>query len=401
MVKDSKIMIVDDNLQNIKLLGQLLRQKNYKIAISETGEEALSIVEEVIPDLILLDIIMPGIDGYETCRKLKLNDKTKGIPVIFLSSLKESINKVEGFEAGGVDYISKPIDPDELFARVNTHLTISSLQKQLKNEIILKDKLINEINEKTDELLITQQHLIESQKIASLGYLVTGMAHELNTPLSIGITSSSLINDKIESIDKFCKDNNISENEIIETIREVLESNSLLMNSLKKLDNLIKDFKQLSIEQIQSDKKDFKILKVIENCVRVNLHVMDRNDVVYEVKGNKDSLHEGFPEAIERVIGDLTKNSVIHGFTTKDNNKISINVNDDDDKVEIDYYDNGKGIPQELETKIFDPFFTTNKSRGTGLGLSVVYNIVTQKLRGNISYIDDNIGSHFRISFPK
>lgn len=396
-----KILIVDDNLQNIKLLGQLLRDRGYKIAIAESGEEALKVVTKVNPDIILLDIIMPGINGYETCIKLKSMDDIKSIPVIFLSALKESINKIEGFEAGGVDYISKPIDSGELFARVHTHLTLSSLQKQLKSDIALKDRLINEIKEKTDELILTQKHLLESQKIASLGYLVTGIAHELNTPLSIGITSSSVIHQKIQGIDKICKDGKITEEELIDDISEMIESNTLLMSSLKRLDKLIKDFKQLSIEQMYSEKKDFKIFDVIRNSIMVTFHLFNRKDIKLTITGNDEIVKESYPDAIERVVTDLTKNSIIHGFKNGSNNKIDVTVVISDKNIIINYYDNGAGIPKKFVTNIFDPFFTTNKSKGPGLGLSVVFNIVNQKLKGKIEYIDDFDGSHFRIDIPK
>lgn len=402
IMEDKKVLIVDDNIQNIKLLGQLLREEGYKIAIAQSGEEALEVVLEVKPDLILLDIIMPGLNGYETCKRLKAMDNVKDIPIIFLSALKDSFNKVEGFNAGGVDYISKPIDSGELFARVNTHITLNSLQKILKEDISLKDKLIEEINEKTTELILTQKQLIESQKIASLAYLVTGMAHELNTPLSIGITSSSVIHQRADIIDKICKDKNITEEELIEAVEDIFKTNSLLMSNLKKLDNLIHDFKQLSIDQLHSNIMDFEVVQLILDSIKLNLHLLGKKHITYSVTGDKCFVKNSYPEALERVITDLTKNSVLHGFKNRESdNHISVNVSQDNSDIIIEFKDNGVGIKDDIIDNIFDPFFTTNKSTGTGLGLSVVYNIITQKLKGNIEYQRVSQETLFKIRIPK
>jgi PAS domain S-box-containing protein len=135
-LKNSKrptILLVDDTPENLQMLITVLKQAGFQIAVAQSGEEALQRVEHALPDLILLDVIMPDMDGFETCRRLKANKTTKDIPVMFMTALSETVEKVTGFEVGGVDYLTKPVHHDELIARVTTHLTIRSLQRQLQD----------------------------------------------------------------------------------------------------------------------------------------------------------------------------------------------------------------------------------------------------------------------------
>jgi DNA-binding response OmpR family regulator len=128
------ILIIDDIPANIRVLFELLTQANFKISVAKEGESGLEIAKEVIPDLILLDIMMPGIDGFETCRRLKSDPLTQEIPVIFMTALSEVADKVKGFQAGAVDYIIKPIEREETLARINVHLALKKAQRKLIEE---------------------------------------------------------------------------------------------------------------------------------------------------------------------------------------------------------------------------------------------------------------------------
>jgi len=151
-----KILLVDDNATNLQVLHETLGGRGYRLLVAKNGEGALAIVEKTKPSLILLDIMMPGMDGFEVCRRLKSDPDTKEIPVIFLSALDDTKDKVKGLNAGAVDYVSKPFQPEEVIARVNTHLTISRLKKNLaeKNAALLaaNDILEERVKERTAEL---------------------------------------------------------------------------------------------------------------------------------------------------------------------------------------------------------------------------------------------------------
>ncbi len=134
--EDNTILVVDDNPDNLRLLAGILSEHHYKIRLAPGGERALATIRKEAPDLVLLDIMMPHMNGFEVCRQLKAAQETAGIPVIFISALDETIDKVKAFSTGGVDYITKPFKSEEVLARVKTHLALRRLQRSLeeKNE---------------------------------------------------------------------------------------------------------------------------------------------------------------------------------------------------------------------------------------------------------------------------
>ncbi|MGD2180972.1 diguanylate cyclase [Lusitaniella coriacea] len=151
------ILIVDDTPSNLQFLFTYLENKNYRVFVAQHGKQALTISESIRPDLILLDILMPGLSGFEVCQKLKAKQETEDIPIIFLTALSEPSNKVQGFESGGVDYVTKPIAPNELLARIQTHLTLRKTQRLLK-----------ERNEKLSQL--SEELIVANQKLEELSF---------------------------------------------------------------------------------------------------------------------------------------------------------------------------------------------------------------------------------------
>lgn len=182
MKRDLKglILIVDDTPTNLEVISEALSQVGYAVAIATSGERALQQVDRRLPDLILLDVMMPGIDGFETCKRLKANPKTCDIPIIFMTALSEVDLKVKGFELGAVDYITKPFQEKEVLMRVKTHLQLSILTKNLEEEVARK----------TADLQASQLQIIQTEKLSALGNLMAGVAHEINNP--VGFLSGNI-----------------------------------------------------------------------------------------------------------------------------------------------------------------------------------------------------------------
>ena len=146
-----RILIVDDTLKNIQVLGTILRKEEYQINVAQNGLQAIKMAETVIPDLILLDVMMPELDGFETCKRLKTASDTKDIPVIFLTAKTETEDIVKGFELGAVDYVTKPFNATELLVRVRTHLTLRNLQKDLEQRVKDRTAELADANESLNQ----------------------------------------------------------------------------------------------------------------------------------------------------------------------------------------------------------------------------------------------------------
>ncbi|MBE9223868.1 response regulator [Phormidium sp. LEGE 05292] len=189
----ANILVVDDTPANLRLLVGMLTENGYKVRPVMDGELALTGAKAIPPDLILLDINMPKMNGYEVCEKLKENELTREIPVIFISALDDVLDKVKAFQVGGVDYVTKPFQVEEVLMRVETHLAIRQLEKNL----ITKNQ---DLEMTVQQLQNTQEQLIQSEKMAALGQLVAGIAHEINTPLGA-------IRSSVENIADFLKEN--------------------------------------------------------------------------------------------------------------------------------------------------------------------------------------------------
>jgi two-component system sensor histidine kinase/response regulator len=168
------ILIVDDLPDNLHLLSSMLMEQNYQVRNAINAQRAFKAIERQIPDLILLDIKLPDLNGYEVCRRLKASAKTSEIPVIFISALDDVFDKITAFEAGGVDYITKPFQVFEVMARVGNQLKISSLQQQLtqqNEQLAQKNKQLN-------------QEIKEREKAqAGLKFLLHAVSHDLRTPM--------------------------------------------------------------------------------------------------------------------------------------------------------------------------------------------------------------------------
>lgn len=194
------ILVVDDTPDNLRLLVGILTERGYKVRPVASGKMALSAAQGMPPDLILLDINMPEMDGYQVCEKLKADERTRNIPVIFLSALNDVFDKVKAFAIGGIDYITKPFQIEEVLARINTHLAIRSLQNHLRQKN-------QDLEQTLQELQTTQIQLLESAKMAVLGQLVANVAHEMNTPLGAIRSSANTIthffNHNLEALPQF------------------------------------------------------------------------------------------------------------------------------------------------------------------------------------------------------
>ncbi|MEB3283378.1 MAG: response regulator [Lyngbya sp.] len=179
-----EILVIDDTPENLQLLVNLLKRVGYQVRAYTSGNLALEGIKKLTPDLILLDIMMPEISGYQVCEKLKSDPETQEIPIIFISGINEVIDKVKAFQLGGVDYITKPFQIEEILARVKIQLENRFLRQHLQEKN-------QELSQALAQIKASQNHLIQSEKMAALGQLIASIAHEINTPLGAILASSN------------------------------------------------------------------------------------------------------------------------------------------------------------------------------------------------------------------
>jgi len=248
-----KILIVDDTPDIVNQLQQVLVSETYQVFVANSGEKALQRIELNEPDLILLDIIMPGIDGYETCRRIKSNPDMNNIPIIFMSALLETFDKVKAFGLGAVDYITKPMNTEELLVRINTHVSINQLQKQLRQvnnnleEKVLDrtgelqrkneeyESLIEELRQINEELVLAKEKAEESDRLKTA--FLHNMSHEIRTPMN-AINGFSRMLDKPELTSEkrqgFTKIIINSSNQLLSIVTDSLTISSLETRQEKK-----------------------------------------------------------------------------------------------------------------------------------------------------------------------
>ena len=265
-----------------------------------------------------------------------------------------------------------------------------------------QDNLEKIIEEKTASLKATHDHLIQIEKMASLGCLVAGVAHELNTPVGISITASSYLKDITKDLHARFENKTLKKSELQKYFISIQEACKIILTNLQLAADLILSFKKVTGEQSDEEKQTFNLKLYLKDIVRSLGPQLKRTTHQLVLRCDDNIEMTSFPRAIAQIIINLVVNSLMHGFKNKTNGKINIDVSEEIDQVVIQYTDNGQGISTEHLEKIYDPFFTTARLEGgTGLGLNIVFNTVHQVLNGTITCESKaNINTTFTIKIP-
>ena len=400
----ANILVVDDNPANLQLLSEILFQQ-YKVRLIPQSSLVLNSALANPPNLILLDILMPEMDGYQVYQALKANPMTQHIPVIFLSALREGFDKVKAFAVGGVDYITKPFLAEEVIVRINNQLRLQAQEKQLQEkaqqlELTLKN------------LQCTQAQLIQTEKMLSLGRMVAGIAHEINNPISFisgNITyARNYFQDLMCYIKLYQQTYPNPTPEIKQLAQEIdldfLEEDCFkLLNSIhfgaERIHQIVQSLKLFS-RLDEADLKSVDIHESIDNTLIILQHRLKSEGNRCEIQVIKDygkippvtcyasQLNQVFMHLLNNAIDALQASSIETPTITIRTELKPQHKNVNSAKVVIKIIDNGLGISQDVLDKIFDPFFTT-KAIGshTGLGLAISHQIVVEKHKGKISCI--------------
>ena len=403
------ILVVDDDPGNLGILGQLLHP-HYQVMAAPSGERALQIAAgEAKPDLILLDVLMPGMDGYDVLARLRDNPATRDIPVIFVTGLDSVEDEEKCLALGAVDYLAKPYRPPIVLARVNIHLELKRARDRLANQNVYLEA---ELSRRQKENESIQRHLLQSDKLAAIGQLAAGVAHEINNP--IGFVSSNMgsleryVKDILEVLD-FCAGLAGEDEKALAAVQEIKQQ--------KNFDYLRGDIRQLIAESQDGLQRVRKIVDDLKSFSRVDeanwqladLHAgiestlnMVWNELKYHCTVHKEygELPEVWclPSQINLIFMNLLVNA---GQAIAGKGDITIRTGRRGEEVFVAIADTGAGIPPEVQRRLFEPFFTTKPvGKGTGLGLSLAWGVV-QKHGGRIE-VDSTPGqgSTFTVWLP-
>jgi signal transduction histidine kinase len=449
--ESSVILIVDDTPTNLEVLSEGLTYAGFEVAVATNGERAIKQAEYEAPHLILLDVMMPGIDGFETCRRLKANPITKDIPIIFMTALTDVVDKVKGLALGAVDYITKPFQQAEVVARVQIHVKLRNLSLTLEEQnICLKKEIVERANAEAALLKLTQEleervesrtkeltqslrdlqqaqvRLVQAEKMSTLGQLVAGVAHEINNPVNfiqanlhhLEIYTEDLL-DILQLYKNHCpcpspdiqdKANKIDIEFLSEDLPKILTSMQI---GTERITEIVRSLRTFS----RHDEAEVKVVNIhegIDSTLTMLQHRLKANsnfpaiEIIKEY-GNLPKV-ECYAGKMNQVFMNVLSNAIDALEEAMDDGMIfqvqpTIQIKTEligSDTIEIRITDNGSGIPQEIQHRLFDPFFTTKPAgKGTGLGMSISHQIITEKHGGSLGFHSNlGRGAEFVIEIP-
>jgi signal transduction histidine kinase len=451
---DQTILIVDDNPNNLEVLSETLVDAGFQVSIAIDGESALEQVAYHTPELILLDVMMPGIGGFETCRRLQKSVLTRDIPIIFMTALSDSLDKVKGLSLGAVDYITKPFQQEEVLARIRIHLKLHNLSRSLEdqNQLLqyeieqrkqaeaalknLNQDLERRVEERTAELSHTllelkhaQVQLIHNDRMSTLGQLIAGIAHEINNPVNfiygnikpaiqylenlLGLVElyQKNLSNPPEEIHRYLDDIDlefikVDLPKLIKSMEVGSDRICQIVSSLRSFSRL--DETEMSLADIHEGidntlmilqsrlkaKPDRPAIEVIKNYGELPLvecYPGQLNQVFMNILCNAIDAFDDCNCQRSRPDYEKTPNRIIITTESINNNEISIRI-----------ADNGLGIPESIQSRLFEPFFTTKAiGKGTGLGLSISRQIIVEKHAGTLDCLSlPGQGTEFRVEIP-
>lgn len=365
------ILLIDDNPANLKVLFDLLDEAGFEVLVSQRGEGALKRAKDTQPDLILLDVMMPGINGFETCERLKNTEQTRDIPVIFMTVLSDSESKVKGFEIGAVDYITKPIQAKEVLARVKTHLTIQHLQRELLH--------------KNRKLTVSLEKEHEFSQLKSR--FISLVSHEFKTPLTTIMLSSNLLKRYSTRMSPE------KQNEEIGVIEK----------AVRHMNTLLEDVLTISrgeAKKVAFEPEPTKIVELFQQQIN-RFEALSEGKHQFELSPQlpyaKFSID---PKLLDHVLSNLLSNALKY---SPQGGKISCELAEDNGELIFRISDEGIGISEADLPHLFEHFHrgeNISNIQGTGLGLSIVKQLV--ETHGGSIVVESQLtkGSCFTVRIP-
>ncbi len=282
---------------------------------------------------------------------------------------------------------------------IKLNQTLEGMNQELEERV--RDRTV-ELQDYVENLKEAQEHLIQSERMAALGGLVAGVAHEINTPVGIGFTASSYLRSTTQKFQGKVKEGGLSVEDLDTYLESVNSSTNLIINNLDRAGALVKSFKSVAVDQTSQEKRTFNLKDYIDEIL-LSLHPkLKRTKHTVEVQCPDNIKLDNFPGVLSQILTNLVDNSLIYGFEGIESGEITIAASMDNDMVSLSYSDNGVGMKKKTVKQLYEPFFTTKRNQGgSGLGMHIVFNLVTHRLKGTIECDSaKGKGTRFDITFP-
>jgi signal transduction histidine kinase len=392
---------------NNEVIGFVYMQSNAEYIAPVTNQILTSGVLITFTFLLITVFIVLRLERYITTPIITLTNTIQAI-----ARQKDYSMRCKAMSYRETDILAHNINI--LLARINKHVEQLGMAEQqsiehsheLENKVSKRTQALKESNQ---ELLSTleklhqfQDQLVESEKMASLGDMVAGVAHEVNTPIGLGVTASTLLSDRLNEIKAAFEDKTLKSSQLKKFLLESTENVAIIYRNLNRAAALISSFKKVAVDQSSDDIREFNVKELLTEVLLTLRPQLSNLPYTIEIDCPTDLIISSKPGPINQILINLIMNSVIHGFEGRDHGVITIIIMSLSNQLNIIFKDDGIGVDKSIEKKVFEPFTTTKRGEGgSGLGLHLVYNLVTQALYGTISLdSESNEGVKFEINFP-
>ena len=383
----ARILCVDDEPLNLSLLEAMLSPRGYDVVSAVNGPEALEKIAAERIDICLLDVMMPGMDGFEVCRRIKSDDLHRNIPVVMITSYADMENRIRGIEAGAEDFISKPFDSAEVLARIKMLLHVKALDDRLNsayhNIAEFNRSLEVRIARAVDEMRQKDQLLIVQGRLAAMGEMINNIAHQWRQPLNIlGLL--------IQQLPFFYESGELSEEMLKDHVGKSME---LIQHMSRTIDDFRNFFKP------DKEKVAFSVNQVIARTLALIEESLKEQQIGISLHPEGDPMANGYPNEYAQVLLNILLNArdelVGHNV---DDALISIHAFAEGGTSVVTITDNAGGIADEIIDRLFDPYFTTKEpDKGTGIGLFMSKTIIEKNMGGRLTVRNTGSGAEFRI----
>jgi signal transduction histidine kinase len=371
------LLIVDDDPKNVRLMRMMLQKEEYRVMSAGNGQDALALIEEEQPDLVLLDIMMPGIDGFKTCEILKSRDSTSFIPIIMVTALQEKAHRIRAMESGADDFITKPIDQTELLIRVKSLLRIK----------VYHDRLLQSFEEITEKNQILEELQLHKE------YLTHMIVHDMRNPLNAITMGMELL---------MLEDSGRSA-----YLNHLIETCSISCTELEQMIQNMLDIRKMEDDRFELNRKAIDVHEILEEVVKQFRLKLDSSGITFEVGNHGRDLRPSADyEIVRRIIANLLNNAIRH---TPEGGCITVAITKcaEENALRFSMHDSGVGIPREFHQLVFKTYeqikTKTNGERYRGYGLGLAFCRLAVEAHGGRIWVESvgkGKGSTFTFLLP-